>query len=217
VTGFVWAALGVLGTLATTALGDMVSEEVRDRLDHLPHAILRLAALRLDADLRATVYEDEWMPELTYILKGDHARPITRLYHGTRFALGILVSAQRIAAHLDRPASAEESARRGSDHHFIPGWMIFEGPEGENRNLNRALDPGAKRQLLTTVDLSILEGRRQLKVLSAAIDREGIPRKQRWRLRKQRDSLAGLIQDFCGAREDIEANFEVRFGKPDQD
>jgi hypothetical protein len=55
VTGFVWAALGVLGTLAMTALGDIVSEEVRDRLDHLPHAILRLAALRLVFSTRNTL------------------------------------------------------------------------------------------------------------------------------------------------------------------
>jgi len=96
--------LGVLGGVASfaamAAIGDMVSEEVRDRLDHLPHAILRLAARRLDPGLREDVYDDEWMPELTYILKGDEARPITRLYHGTRFALGILAAARRIARRL---------------------------------------------------------------------------------------------------------------------
>jgi hypothetical protein len=95
-----WAALGIIGGLGMTAIGDMVSEEVRDRLDHLPHAILRLAARRLDPGLREDVYDDEWMPELNYILKGDEARPITRLYDGTRFALGILAAARRIARGL---------------------------------------------------------------------------------------------------------------------
>ena len=95
-TGVLLTAIGALAGLATTALGDMVSEEVRDRLDHLPHAILSLAARRLDAEQRATMYDDEWMPELTYILKGDDARPITRLYHGTRYSIGILVSTHRI-------------------------------------------------------------------------------------------------------------------------
>ena len=99
-TGLLWGVLGVFGGLGMTAIGDMVSEEVRDRLDHLPHAILRLAARRLDPGLREDVYDDEWMPELTYILKGDEARPITRLYHGTRFALGILAAARRIARGL---------------------------------------------------------------------------------------------------------------------
>jgi hypothetical protein len=101
-TGFLLAALGVFAALGMTALGDMVSAEVRDRLDHLPHAILHLAARRLDSEQRVTMYDDEWMPELTFILKGDDARPITRLYHGTRFALGILVSARRIASQVHR-------------------------------------------------------------------------------------------------------------------
>jgi hypothetical protein len=36
VTAFLWAALGVLGGFGLAAVGDMVSEGVRDRLDHLP-------------------------------------------------------------------------------------------------------------------------------------------------------------------------------------
>jgi hypothetical protein len=47
VTGLLWTALGVLGTLTMMAMGDMVSEEVRDRLDQLPNAVLRLAARQL--------------------------------------------------------------------------------------------------------------------------------------------------------------------------
>ena len=79
----------VVGGLILAVFGEMVSQEVRDRLDHLPHAILRLAAWWLDPAQRTATYDDEWLPELTYILKGDEARPITRLYDGTRFALGI--------------------------------------------------------------------------------------------------------------------------------
>lgn len=81
----------------------MVSEEVRDRLDHLPHAILRLAARQLLPEQRLSVYKDIWLPDLAYILKGDQSRPVTRLYHGTRWALGILVSARRVAVTFDRP------------------------------------------------------------------------------------------------------------------
>ena len=43
--------LGVLssiaGGLTLAVFGEMLSQEIRDRLDHLPHAILRLAARRL--------------------------------------------------------------------------------------------------------------------------------------------------------------------------
>ena len=74
-TGYLWPLLAFLGGLAMTALGDMVSEEVRDRLDHLPYAILRLAARRLDPQQHITIYQDEWPPELTYILKGPKPGP----------------------------------------------------------------------------------------------------------------------------------------------
>jgi hypothetical protein len=79
-----------------TALADMASNEIRDRLAHLPHVILRLAARRLDPGQHVTIYEEEWLPELTYILKGAQARPITRLITGIRYAFGVLSSAGRI-------------------------------------------------------------------------------------------------------------------------
>jgi uncharacterized membrane protein len=116
-TGYLWAALGLLAGLIMTALGDMASEEIRDRLDHLPHAILRLAARQLTPGQRATIYEEEWLPELAYILKGAETRPVTRLITGIWYALGILASAHRIASHLRRgpvqaPASILSTAAR---------------------------------------------------------------------------------------------------------
>jgi len=111
-SSYLLALLGIAGGLFAAAIGDMVSEEVRDRLDHLPYGILRLGALRLDAKERAAIYADEWLPELTYILQGDEARPVTRLYHGTRFAFGILIAARRIARDLHRTAPLEENQPR---------------------------------------------------------------------------------------------------------
>jgi hypothetical protein len=110
VTGWLLTVLGVLGAFGMTALGDMLSEEVRDRLDHLPHAILRMAAHWLGATQRITVYEDEWLPELSYILKGDEARPVTRLVHGTMFAIGILLNAALLAHTLHRPIRKERQS-----------------------------------------------------------------------------------------------------------
>lgn len=104
-TGFLWGALGSVVTfILMAALGDMVSEEVRDRLDHLPHAILRLAARRLDPAKRVILYAEVWLPDLAYHLKGDEARPVARLYHGTRFALGMLASARRSSRNLGSAA-----------------------------------------------------------------------------------------------------------------
>jgi hypothetical protein len=100
VTGLVWAALAFLAMAGTAVLGDMVSEEARDRLDRLPHAILRAAARRLPPEDRVTMYHDNWLPELAYILKGAEARPVTRLATGTWYALGILATSRRAARHL---------------------------------------------------------------------------------------------------------------------
>jgi len=104
VTGLPWAALGVLVGFGLAAIGDMVSEEVRDRFDHVPHAILRLAVRRLEPAERVPSYDEEWLPELTYILQGDESRPVTRLYHGTRFAIGILLTVRRITRNRHRVA-----------------------------------------------------------------------------------------------------------------
>ena len=112
---YVWAVLAFFSGLGIAVIGDIVSEEVRDRLDHILHAILKLAAGRLDPGQRSSVYDDEWLPELYYILRGDEARPITRLITGTHYALGILITTHRIARHLHRsavgePAPAEATA-----------------------------------------------------------------------------------------------------------
>ena len=118
-SSYLLALLCIVGGLFAAAVGDMVSEEVRDRLDHLPHVILRLAALRLEPTERVVIYDGEWLPELIYILQGDEARPVTRLYHGARFAFGILVAARRIARDLhlaeplteDQPPSSQVAGR----------------------------------------------------------------------------------------------------------
>ena len=112
-TSFLWAVLVILGGFGMTAAGDMVSEEVRDRLDRLPRAILRLAALRLDPADREDIYDDEWLPELIEILRGDEARPITRLLVGTSYAFGILARARRIARDLHLPAPEQAAAAIG--------------------------------------------------------------------------------------------------------
>jgi hypothetical protein len=102
-TRYLWTALGRIAGIALAALVGMASQEIRDRLEHLPHAILRLAAHRLTPDQRTTIYQDEWLPELTYILKGTETRPVTRLITGTRYSLGILRAATRISRILNRP------------------------------------------------------------------------------------------------------------------
>jgi hypothetical protein len=107
VNGYLAGFLAILSGIAIAVVGELVSEEIRDRLDQVPRAILRLAARWLDPGQRAAVYRDEWEPELIYILKGTEARPVTRLITGTWYGLGILASTRRIARHLHRPAPGQ--------------------------------------------------------------------------------------------------------------
>jgi hypothetical protein len=103
------SVLGVLlaaaSTLLIVAVGDLVSEEVRSRLDRLPHVLLRLAAWRLPAELR----EDrlaEWTGELHQFLRGTEALPVTRLVRGIRYAAGLLQVAPTVGGRLMPSAQA---------------------------------------------------------------------------------------------------------------
>jgi hypothetical protein len=111
VTAWLTAALGVVGALLLAALGDLLSEEVRGWLDLVPRAILRLAATQLNPAQRDTIYRDEWLPELSYILRGAETRPITRLIIGIRYASGLLIAARRIAHGLNRTLIAERATK----------------------------------------------------------------------------------------------------------
>lgn len=88
-SGFLWWVVGLAVAFVTVAIGDMVSDEIRGRLDRLPHAVLRLATLRLDPGDRENTYREVWGPDLDYYLKGDESRPITRLIRGMAFAVSL--------------------------------------------------------------------------------------------------------------------------------
>jgi hypothetical protein len=114
VNGYLTGFLAILTGIAVAIIGELLSEEIRDRLDQVPRAILRFAARWLDPNQRTTVYRDEWEPELIYILKGAEARPITRLVIGIRYAFGILINTRRIARHLHRSEPGQPHVATGS-------------------------------------------------------------------------------------------------------
>jgi hypothetical protein len=84
---------GALAALVGTVLSDLVSEEIRRRLDLVPRRLVRLAARRLPASVREERV-DEWCAEIDVILaqRGATRLPITRLTIGVRFALGLFVA-----------------------------------------------------------------------------------------------------------------------------
>jgi hypothetical protein len=107
-TAWAWAAGTLVGALVLAAVGDLISDEIRGWLDLAPRAILHLAATQLDAAQRETIYQDEWLPELTYALRGAEARPITRLITGIKYAMGILIAARHVADRLNRIPQSEK-------------------------------------------------------------------------------------------------------------
>ncbi len=125
--GYLVGALTFVAGVGTAMVGELLSEEVRDRLDQIPRAILRLAARLLDSGQRTTIYEDEWVPELSYILTGAEARPVSRLIIGSRYALGILVSTRRIARHLHRDVPGLPSVAEAGPQDAAENLRSFAG------------------------------------------------------------------------------------------
>ena len=99
--GYLWAALVLVAGTSAAVVAGLVNDELRGWLELLPHGILRLAASRLSTAERSAIYETEWLPELSYILKAAGERPITRLVLGTEFSIGILLASKRIERNLD--------------------------------------------------------------------------------------------------------------------
>jgi hypothetical protein len=98
-------AIALAGALIGATAADVVSAEFRARLDSLPFALIRLAGRRVPREVRKDLVE-EWTAELHEILHGTEALPITRLFTGTRYALGLARVAPSIGYELTgRPRS----------------------------------------------------------------------------------------------------------------
>lgn len=118
-TVLAWLAAAVAGPVVAAVAGALISEEIRARFDKAPLALLRRAArrLRLPADQREEILQLQWEPELVHVLRGDEAMPLTRLWHGARFATGLWLAAPRISRELDpsQASGVRDRLRRGWD------------------------------------------------------------------------------------------------------
>jgi hypothetical protein len=116
----VWliAALTGLGGLFLGVCSDMISEEMRGRLDRLPQALVRMAARRLPEEIRDDMAR-EWLAELHEVLHGAEAVPITRLFKGVGYGGGVLLSAPKFGKELGfhentRPETSRASAAQAN-------------------------------------------------------------------------------------------------------
>jgi hypothetical protein len=112
---------GLVVAVLLAVIGELVSAEVRARLDRIPLALLAMAARRLPPKQYKALYVEAWLPELRHVLQGDEATPITRLIDGIRFAASLWLLAPMIgrelandvpyAEHLDHRATPHRTAR----------------------------------------------------------------------------------------------------------
>jgi hypothetical protein len=133
------ALLGIMALVCGTAMLDLASDEVCGWLDLLPRGILRIAAAQLDPVSRESIYADEWLPELEYILRGKESRPITRLIYGIAYAGALVISARRIARRLDRGQPSRPASRL--DISVQTGLDQFAAPEWASGILTKVQDP----------------------------------------------------------------------------
>jgi hypothetical protein len=108
----------------TAAVGELVSDEIRVRLDRIPLVLLAAAARRLPHELRGELYGQAWLPELHHILQGDRAMPITRLIHGTRYALRLWLSAPLIGQELSAGIASRTLSKRILLFVFSPTYVV---------------------------------------------------------------------------------------------
>lgn len=120
----VWAIFSPVCAVLLAAVGELVSEEIRARLDRIPLALLTAAAKRLPADQRAELYEYAWLPELHHILRSDEAMPITRLVHGTRYAARLWLAAPTISRELASVPAPQHWLRKMRQA-LRDGWTAF--------------------------------------------------------------------------------------------
>lgn len=106
--------LGLVVAVLLAAIGELVSDEIRARLDRVPLALLAMAARRLPPKQYKALYVEAWLPELRHVLQGDQATPITRLIHGIRFAASLWLSAPKIGRELADDAPYTEHLVRGT-------------------------------------------------------------------------------------------------------
>jgi Nuclease-related domain len=106
---------GLTVTLGVAAVSGLASDEIRARLEQLPHALLSAAVRRLPYEIRADV-GDEWTAELDHILHRVQAYPLTRLLYGIHFALGLLRTAPKIGSDLISARPTSPPAEQPRDH-----------------------------------------------------------------------------------------------------
>jgi hypothetical protein len=108
------AASGFGAGVTAVTVGDLVSEEVRERADRVPYWLIEHAGERMSPDVRPAM-TNEWTAELHAILdqRGADRLPLTRLVIGIRYGVGLLWAAGAVDCALRGDGCARPSLRPG--------------------------------------------------------------------------------------------------------
>jgi DNA-binding transcriptional MerR regulator len=112
--------------LLRAAAAEMWQEELQTRLGRLPYALIRLATWQLPRQERDD-YADEWRAELAFVLRDTDGLPITRLFRGIRFAIGLLRVSRSIARELS-PCDEQQALVFGEEMTAVPEDVGYRGP-----------------------------------------------------------------------------------------
>ena len=120
---FAWLILVAIGlaSFIRVAASEIIQEEAKTRLAHLPATLIRLAVTRLPKEARDDTAA-EWLAELDSVLRDTDGLPLTRLLVGTRYAMGLLWAAGGIARELTEEESAIAVETSADD--LIPDLII---------------------------------------------------------------------------------------------
>jgi hypothetical protein len=135
-SAFVWLVSGVVGGVVMATITDLLSEEMRARLDRLPQALVWVAVRRLPAHAREDMRR-EWVGELHEYLHGHHAVPVTRLVKGSWFALSLIWGSKKVAQGLpeadqsvtdrrDASPAPQTAAAAQVDEAHRAGWKVID-------------------------------------------------------------------------------------------
>jgi hypothetical protein len=129
-TSWLVVGLATVGAVAVKVAMDLAAKEIQGRLHGLPFLVLRLARWRLPRELRESIHDEWWVPDLHDLLDHYADLPVTRLLKGLRFSVSLLGQARRVAKSVSpsRPAwqrtadalsAMREESRRSSDNAFL--------------------------------------------------------------------------------------------------
>jgi hypothetical protein len=120
---FAWVVLAGLGILwlVRGMASEMLQEEAKTRLEYLPSALIRLAALRLPKEMRDDT-ADEWCAELASVLRDTDGLPLTRLLRGVLYALGMFQAAGVIVRELSEEEGAVPTGIPATDSLELNGY-----------------------------------------------------------------------------------------------